>query len=488
MMEPPGGSPEPFRMPSSSRRYGVQFSASNFIQAPLSALLEYSGILRARSGHPEGESLIGGGGVIAAAAGGGGTRDHVSSRIEESAAAAHSSGGGGEVSIRIIGVGDHPPQALAVGPAREGISGSSTALSTEQSPSVPERHGRDGGSDGGAVGEVTSLSSSSSSSSLPASISAVGSQTTDSDANATAGNNRDPSYQRYDIQQVARWIEQILPFSLLLLVVFIRQHLQGFFVTIWIAAVMFKSNDILRKQTALKGERKISVLIGITLVFMVHVFGVYWWYRNDDLLKPLVMLPPKEIPPFWHSIFIIMVNDTMVRQAAMIVKCMLLMYYKNCRGRNYRKQGQMLTLVEYLLLLYRALLPTPVWYRFFLNKEYGSLFSSLTTGLYLTFKLTSVVEKVQSFLTALRALSRKDMHYGSYATTEQVIAAGDLCAICQEKMHAPILLRCKHIFCEDCVSEWFERERTCPLCRALVKPADLRSFGDGSTSLFFQLF
>lgn len=56
----------------------------------------------------------------------------------------------------------------------------------------------------------------------------------------------------------------------------------------------------------------------------------------------------------------------------------------------------MLTLVEYLLLLYRALLPTPVWYRFFLNKEYGSFFSSLMTGLYLTFKLTSVIEKVFS--------------------------------------------------------------------------------------------
>lgn len=106
--------------------------------------------------------------------------------------------------------------------------------------------------------------------------------------------------------------------------------------------------------------------------------------------------------------------------------------------------------------------------------------------------------KVQSFCTALRALSRKDVQYGSHATSEQVylssvlyflekkkekkkvhvitnlsrifclpfdfpnmvylmqvIAAGDLCAICQEKMHAPILLRCKHIFCEDCVSEWY---------------------------------
>nr|GFB19285.1 E3 ubiquitin-protein ligase RNFT1-like [Tanacetum cinerariifolium] len=31
---------------------------------------------------------------------------------------------------------------------------------------------------------------------------------------------------------------------------------------------------------------------------------------------------------------------------------------------------------------------------------------------------------------------------------DKVSEAGDLCAICQEKMQAPILLRCKHIFCE----------------------------------------
>lgn len=452
----------------------MQLLASNFIRSRLSDVLDHFGVLRPRASHAEAEGLVGGE-----------SRVHASGRIGGSAA---STGSGGEVSIRIIGVGDQEslrvgstqPHPLVVGSGREGGSNVS-GVSGEPIATFSERRGGDGGSDT-MVGE-----SASSSSSASASVPPVGSRSMDGDSNITGGNNRDSTYQRYDIQQIARWIEQILPFSLLLLVVFIRQHLQGFFVTIWIAAVMFKSNDILRKQTALKGERKISVLIAITLVFMIHVFGVYWWYRNDDLLYPLVMLPPKEILPFWHAIFIIMVNDTMVRQAAMVVKCFLLMYYKNSRGHNYRKQGQMLTLVEYFLLLYRALLPTPVWYRFFLNKEYGSLFSSLTTGLYLTFKLTSVVEKVQSFFSALKALSRK-VHYGSYATTEQVIAAGDLCAICQEKMHAPILLHCKHIFCEDCVSEWFERERTCPLCRALVKPADLRSFGDGSTSLFFQMF
>jgi hypothetical protein len=57
-----------------------------------------------------------------------------------------------------------------------------------------------------------------------------------------------------------------------------------------------------------QGERKISVLVGTFILFALHVIGVYWWYRNDDLLYPLVMLPPKAIPSFWHAIFIILVN------------------------------------------------------------------------------------------------------------------------------------------------------------------------------------
>lgn len=442
------------------------FSASNFFHSPVSAFLEYMGILQTQgTSHSESsDSLINDGH----------TRNDSPGSGDE------------EVSIRIIGSGEQGQDrdgggasSSTVGQMREGTAAQNESLvqsisRTTSAATIDTQ--RDSRSDGGSAsirGATDSVSG-------------------NLDAEAAEGvgvnNSRDSPYQRYDIQQAARWAEQILPFTLLLLVVFIRQHLQGFFVTIWITAFLFKSNDILRRQTALKGERKILVLASISLLFTLHVAGFYWWYGKDDLLYPLVMLPPKSIPPFWHAIFIVMVNDTLARQAAMVLKCFLLMYYKNSRGRNRRKQGQMLTLVEYLLLLYRALLPAPVWYRFFLNKEYGSLFSSLMTGLYLTFKLTSVVEKVQSFISAIKALSRKEIHYGAYATSEQVNAAGDLCAICQEKMHSPVVLRCKHVFCEECVSEWFERERTCPLCRALVRAADLRSFGDGSTTLYFHLF
>ncbi|RWW27234.1 hypothetical protein BHE74_00016344 [Ensete ventricosum] len=227
MMETSGGSSDPYRSQAgggggSSRRFRIRFSPSNLIQAPLSTLLEYSGILRTRAGHSEG-------GIMVDET----TRDHGPGRIGESSLPGVGGSGSGEVAIRIIGVGDHEGsrmgpsqvQPLAVGPCREGNPGGA-GVSSELLGTMPQRHGRDGGSDIG-VGEIGP-----SSSSLPASNLGGGSQNADGEVNNAGGHGRDSTYQRYDIQQVARWIEQVLPFSLLLLVVFIRQHLQG--ICFWI--------------------------------------------------------------------------------------------------------------------------------------------------------------------------------------------------------------------------------------------------------------
>ncbi|KAI3815929.1 hypothetical protein L1987_15613 [Smallanthus sonchifolius] len=368
------------------------FPVTRFLQAPVTTVLEYSGVLPPRSNndYDELESLI--------------------RNSSDSDYATSSGGDNHEVSIQIIEEADQEEEELVAVNAGDGGRGERGMADSREA---------DGGS----------------------------------------GSRSDSLYQqRFHMRLVSRWIQQILPFSLLLLNVFLQQHLQGLSITIYVTTFMDESNDTLRKQTALKGERRLSVLAGYFVVFVLHVIGVYWWCQNDNLYYPLFMVPPRAIPPFWHAIFTIIVNDTMVRQSAMAFKLVLLMYYRNGKGDDFRRQGQMLTLVEYALLLYRAFLPAPVWYRFFLNKENGSLFSSLITGLYLSCKLSSIVKKVGSLWTSFKALSRNEVHYVSYATTAQVTEAGDLCAICQEKMQAPVLLRCKHIFCEDCVSEWFERE------------------------------
>ncbi len=40
--------------------------------------------------------------------------------------------------------------------------------------------------------------------------------------------------------------------------------------------------------------------------------------------------------------------------------------------------------------------------------------------------------------------------------------------VLQDSYQEPTMLQCKHIFCEDCVSTWFDRDTTCPMCRAKV--------------------
>jgi hypothetical protein len=174
-------------------------SASSILQAPISLLLEYSGLLRTtRSSHQETESLIPGGGGLG------------STRLDGSSAAVVSNNG--EVAIRIIGSGEHEHDRDSSGGLVVGQvgGGQNEVLGQQQTMGADVLQGDLRSDHEGGGGDATGGAGSHQSSSV-------------------GGDGRDSTYQRYDIQQAARWIEQVLPFSLLLLVVFIRQHLQGIF-------------------------------------------------------------------------------------------------------------------------------------------------------------------------------------------------------------------------------------------------------------------
>lgn len=223
----------------------MQLSPSNIFRSPLSALLEYSGIIRSRpssssSSHSDPSTTTASSTSLSNTTSTGlsrAYRDHLQSRLHDSsgavtlsqpnfssaAAAGLGGGGGGEVSIRIIGAGeqDHldrvttPLPSPAVALVRDSnpstqIDGFLQPISrTASSVSLEALNDRGGGGVSDGLPHPTTSSA-------------------DTEAGDGVGtNNRDSPYQRYDIQQAARWIEQVLPFSLLLLVVFIRQHLQG---------------------------------------------------------------------------------------------------------------------------------------------------------------------------------------------------------------------------------------------------------------------
>ena len=88
--------------------------------------------------------------------------------------------------------------------------------------------------------------------------------------------------------------------------------------------------------------------------------------------------------------------------------------------------------------------------------------------------------------------------HGEAATREDLMESGDVCAICQEECVDATKLRCSHIFCQDCIGEWFDRQpargtaragtKTCPVCRAVVQNGVQRSYGNGETAMMPIVF
>lgn len=222
--------------------YGMRLPSVSTLRSPLSFLLDYSGVL---SSTHDSEAVIINNGVTASELG---SQIQIQSLDVGGGAAAAAAGtpctnSAGEVAIRIIGAGenDHnvrlgslssPPSSSSWNRHGEVGYGDCDLMSDRGEMPALDDGGGEGGRGGIAVDERVPLVSSSSS--------LAGSGQVDGDAgNGLESNGRDSSsYQRYDIQQVAKWIEQILPFSLLLLVVFIRQHLQGITTSVWIGTVM----------------------------------------------------------------------------------------------------------------------------------------------------------------------------------------------------------------------------------------------------------
>jgi hypothetical protein len=134
-----------------------------------------------------------------------------------------------------------------------------------------------------------------------------------------------------------------------------------------------------------------------------------------------------------------------------------------------------------------------VWLSYFQHNLPG-IFASFITGLYCVIKLKGVMYRgvdLYKATAAWRAWSKHVPAHGESATREELMEAGEVCAICQEACVDATKLRCSHIFCEDCIGEWFDRQpsgggshgaKTCPVCRAVVQQGVQKSYGNGQTA------
>lgn len=252
---------------------------------------------------------------------------------------------------------------------------------------------------------------------------------------------------------------------------------------------VIKANSALKRVIALRDTSTTAQLaiiaVGLFLSATITTFVIF-----DDMKVWLsfALLSPNRILSFWQALFRSALVDVILRQIGLCIKANYLLLQRPQPGRMFRRQGNILTFIEYATILYASLLPIPIWYRYFHDAEIGQMLSSITTGMYFTLKISTVFERACRCFASLKVVVQPVVQYGQRATKEDIMEVGDVCAICQESMESPLKLRCRHMFCEECISEWLERDTTCPLCRAVVKSETLRSFSDGSSGWLIQLF
>ncbi|NXC19202.1 RNFT1 ligase, partial [Corythaeola cristata] len=282
-----------------------------------------------------------------------------------------------------------------------------------------------------------------------------------------------------ELRYLLQWLHKSLPYILILCVKLIMQHIIG-----RIRTIKYAFKIILQERCSkLQCAWLLVYLTGSSLL-------LYYTFHSQSLYYSLIFLNPTvDFMNFWEVLWIVGVTDFILKFLFMGFKCFILLVPSFMM--SFKSKGYWYMLLEELCQYYRMFVPIPVWFRYLIG--YGELDSVLgwTLGillalLYLILKLLSFFGQLRNFRQVLRIFCTRP-HYGVTASKRQCSESDDICSICQAEFQKPILLVCQHTFCEECISLWFNREKTCPLCRTVISD-HVNKWKDGATSMHLQIF
>ncbi|XP_065197405.1 RING finger and transmembrane domain-containing protein 2-like [Sycon ciliatum] len=286
------------------------------------------------------------------------------------------------------------------------------------------------------------------------------------------------------LQPILKWFEKGLPFCLLLGARLLWEYRLGMLVLAGLLVTYLHANRTIKRQVELKDRRSLPVLT-LTMAFLVgNLVSIYYVFYPQRLQYCFYLHPSRLNHSLTNSVWTVVINDFAIKFVVMALKCCVAMLHTAIIP--YRRKGKYYLLLENLSHSYRTLIPIPVWVCYFADRHTtGLAFCIVSIIAYVIIKCLALMRKARRLHDASKVFF-KDRRYGCRPSGDALAQAGSSCPICQEDLKEPTMLPCRHIFCDDCVSMWFDRERTCPLCRALV--ADDPQWRDGATSISVHIF
>ncbi|KAG6620086.1 RING finger and transmembrane domain-containing protein 2 [Phytophthora cinnamomi] len=353
-----------------------------------------------------------------------------------------------------------------------------------------------------------------------------------------------------ELQALFRRCHNSLPFVALFLIYFAYQHATGILVFVVGTVAVMGLDQRVRAQVALKDKASNWHLLGIVAMCAIDMVAICSVDGQPNPLRHFSqMLQSRSTHGsgsdsgllstggvFWQVLWTVLVNDFLVRLWSIVAKTFVAGAKSDrflCRRKNhaeattnldespvtvnageddddsttitpltqqavstvafYRRKRKLYGIIEMCSIFVRSLLASIPWCSFYQLCASKFMADVFTFG-YLFIKGLILATQGRRIFILTRSLVTLGLEFGVYVTHDELVEAGSPdCSICYETMRQPVKLACSHMFCEECVTEWFDHERSCPLCRASVGsgPSEDENvkpqFLDGRTSLVPQL-
>lgn len=293
-----------------------------------------------------------------------------------------------------------------------------------------------------------------------------------------------------ELHYILRWVKKSLPFLVILCAKLIIQHALGLAVAVGLFTTFMYVNKNIQTQVFLHERRTKLQCVWLLLFLTSSSLLLFFTFYTQSLYRGLIFANPTiDFQNFWEVLWCISVTNFVVKFVFMGLKCLILLPPSPLM--MYGRRGQWYMLLEEVSQVYQMIAPVPLWFRYLVSYDEIESSVGLTLGimlalLYLIMKLLGLYGQWGSLQKTLRAFLSYEVN-GAPATSAQCVEAGDICPICQADFKQPRVLLCQHIFCEECISHWFNQEKTCPLCRMVISDK-VHKWKDGATSAHLQIY
>ncbi|CAL8364174.1 unnamed protein product [Lota lota] len=293
-----------------------------------------------------------------------------------------------------------------------------------------------------------------------------------------------------ELRYLYHWIQKSLPFLVILGSKLVIQHALGLAVGVGLFMTFLYVNKSLQTQVFLQDRHSKLQCVWLLLFMTLSTSLLYYTFLPESLHYCLIFMGPSIEPlGFWEVLWTVGVTNFIIKFLMMGTKCLILLPPSSLL--SFRSQGRWLMLTEELGQLYQALAPVPPWFRYLVTYQEVDGTTGLTLGVllalvYLIMKLLGLYSQWTAFTKTVR-IFLKGEHTGMPASRSQCSEAGDVCPICQGEYRDPRSLVCQHVFCDECIALWFNREKSCPLCRTVVTEK-VYKWRDGATSPHLQIY